>query len=146
MALEVPLTSALTLLVLSLRLFWTQIEWPDSSLARLLLTLEAFPIPGAVSPPSPRSHAHLFPLANLSCLCRLRKHLGLPQCNISWHDCALFWHIDWMVFDELCYSHPPAVIRVRGLYIADTQRSRGREGGSMEERMKWGGRRRIESL
>ena len=51
-----------------------------------------------------------------------------------------------MVFDELCYSHPPAVIRVRGLYIADTQRSRGREGGSMEERMKWGGRRRIESL
>lgn len=51
-----------------------------------------------------------------------------------------------MVFDELCYSHLLAVIRVRGLYIADTQRSRGREGGSMEEGVKWGGRRRIECL
>ena len=46
-----------------------------------------------------------------------------------------------MVFDELCYSHLLAVIRVRGLYMADTQRSRGREGGR-----KHGGRRRIECL
>ena len=35
---------------------------------------------------------------------------------------------------------------MHGLYIADTQQSKGREDGSMEEGMKWGGRRRIEYL